>query len=77
MTKLTHSQAKDIYPFIALIKSEAIARLNKIFNTHYRKGPVMPVTVERIKPTEPVDKGVSKFFKRLMEVKPGFNKGDR
>jgi hypothetical protein len=75
MTKLIHSQAKDVYPLIALISADCITRLNKIFNTHYHKGAVMPVTVERIKPVK--DKGeVSKFFKRLMETKPGFDKGD-
>ncbi len=76
MTHLTHSQAKDCYPLIALISQEAIARLNKIFDTHYYKGAVMPVTVERIKPIK--DEGeISKFFKRLMETKPGFDKGDK
>lgn len=76
MTRLIHSQAKDNYPLIALISPECIARLNKIFNTHYRKGPVMAVTVERIKPVKD-KREVSKFFKRLMETKPGFDKGDR
>ena len=62
MTKLIHSQAKDIYPLIALIKPEAIARLNKLFNTHYRKGLVMQVTVKRDKKAE----DNTKFFDRLM-----------
>ena len=37
MTRLLHSQAKDNYPLIALISPDGIARLNKIFNTHYTK----------------------------------------
>ena len=62
MTKLIHSQAKDCYPLIALISPETIARLNKIFNTHYHKGPVMAVTVKRDKKAE----DNTKFFDRLM-----------
>ena len=62
MTKLIHSHAKDIYPFIALISQEDIARLNAVFNTHYRKGPVMEVTVKRDK----AKKYNTKFFDRLM-----------
>ena len=62
MTRLMHSQAKDCYPLIALINQEAIARLNKIFDTHYHKGAVMPVTVKRDKAKE----DNTKFFDRLM-----------
>jgi len=62
MTKLIHSQAKDIYPLIALISQDCIARLNKRFNTHYHKGSVMEVTVKRGKKAE----GNTKFFDRLM-----------
>lgn len=60
MTKLIHSQAKDNYPLIALISNDCIARLNKRFDTHYTKGPVMPITVKREK------KDNTKFFDRLM-----------
>lgn len=62
MTKLIHSQAKDNYPLIALISPDCIARLNKIFNTNYHKGAVMPVTVKRDK----VKEDNTKFFDRLM-----------
>lgn len=61
MTRLLHSQAKDNYPLIALISPDCIARLNKLFNTNYRKGPVMPVTVKRDKAKE----DNTKFFDRL------------
>ena len=63
MTKLLHSQAKDSYPLIALISPDCIARLNKIFDTHYRKGSVMEVTVKRDKKVE----DNTKFFKKMME----------
>ena len=62
MTKLIHSQAKDIYPLIALINQETIARLNRLFNTHYHKGPVMEVTVKRDKKAE----DNTRFFDKLM-----------
>jgi len=62
MTKLIHSQAKDCYPFIALLSQEDIAKINKLHNTHYRKGPVMEVTVKRDKKAE----DNTKFFDRLM-----------
>ena len=62
MTKLIHSQAKDCYPLIALINQETIARLNKLFDTHYYKGPVMEVTVKREKAKD----DNTKFFDRLM-----------
>ena len=62
MTRLIHSQAKDSYPLIALISSEAIARLNKLFDTHYHKGAVMAVTVKRDK----VKEDNTKFFDKLM-----------
>jgi hypothetical protein len=63
MTKLIHSQAKDCYPLIALINQEAIARLNKIFDTHYTKGAVMEVTVSTVKKDKEDN---TKFFDRLM-----------
>ena len=83
MTKLIHSQAKDIYPITALMSDKSLDKLNDIAKVvsgiKYKRQRIeqMAVTVKRIKPVESVDKGVSKFFKRLMEAKPGFDKGDR
>ena len=62
MTHLIHSQAKDNYPLIALISNDCIARLNKLFNTHYTKGAVTQITVKRDKAKE----DNTKFFDRLM-----------
>jgi len=62
MTHLFHNNTKDNYPLIALISQEGIARLNKLFNTHYTKGAVTTITVKRDKKAE----DNTKFFDRLM-----------
>ena len=72
MTKLLHSQAKDKkdnYLFINLLSDKSLDKLNDILGTNYKRHQ----TSQKIDIPEETR---FKFFKRLMEVKPGFDKGD-
>ncbi len=65
-----HHEIKDSFQMISLISDNGIASLNKLFDTHYTRQLVKKQI--RIKRKEEK----FSFWKKLMETKPGFNKGN-
>ena len=65
----THD-CKDCYPLIQLLTEDCIEELNKVFGTHHTKDEVKAKIRVLRKEEEPG------FYKRLMETKPGFSKGE-
>lgn len=58
------------YPLIDLLSTHCIDELNKIFGTHHTKDEVRAKIRVIRREQEP------EFYKRLMETKPGFSKGE-
>ena len=65
----THN-CKDCYPLIQLLTEDCIDELNRVFGTHHSRQEVK----EKIRVIRKEES--QGFYKRLMEEKPGFGKGD-
>ncbi len=72
MTRLIHSQAKDCHQIINLLPDEVIGKLKDLcIKNHWQFSDIRQQSAKVNLPEETR----FKFFKRLMEVKPGFDKG--